>query len=398
MKLLIIGAGWEQEPHVRAARLAGHWIVATHPSADGPGLRYAHESAVVDPRDLPALAELAAHHGVEAVLADQCDYSVFATAWLGEHLGLPSIGLPAAQASTHKRAQREAVDAAGLSHLQPRWRAVRTLAGAREAATAIGYPVIVKPTDNRGNFGVTRVREPGALDAAVLEALAHAHSREVLVEEYIEGLLTTVEGLALGPDRCVDLAASWKEMLGGDKRVAMRLVYDTARLAPHLDALRDANQRVVRALGIRRGLTHGEFFVRPSGEVVLVECHNRGGGAHIATRIVPAVAGLDTSAALIAQACGQEPDLTGVGFAAHGSAVMSFFELPPGRLLGWSGEDAIHARNDVLDFRMLVRPGEVIRPIVGDATRHAMLITRGPDEAACRASHDACRELLQLEY
>jgi D-alanine-D-alanine ligase len=68
--------------------------------------------------------------------------------------------------------------------------------GARAAAEALGYPLFVKPANAGSSVGVSRVREPGALDAALRGALAF--DRKVLLERGVDA--REIECSVLGND------------------------------------------------------------------------------------------------------------------------------------------------------------------------------------------------------
>jgi D-alanine-D-alanine ligase len=67
---------------------------------------------------------------------------------------------------------------------------------ARAAAAALGYPLFVKPANAGSSVGVSRVREPGALDAALRAALAF--DRKVLLERGVDA--REIECSVLGND------------------------------------------------------------------------------------------------------------------------------------------------------------------------------------------------------
>lgn len=397
-RLLVIAAGWEQTPLIETARRMGCWILATNASEAGAeGFSCADATAVIDPRDLPGMLRLAQLHRVDAVVSDQCDYSLYAAAWLGEQLGLPAVSLDAAQGVTNKLEMRRRV-AKDPSVLQPKFHGCMCWAQIEAAAADVGYPLIVKPVDNRGNFGVNRVDSPEELRSAWLEAVAHSHSRIVLVEEFIEGLLTTVEGVFLRRGEYRTLAASWKKMLGGRKRVAMELIYDIEHIRKELPALLAANEAATRALGLDFGATHGEFMIDSRGRPYLIETHNRGGGVHIFSRICPALSGFDTNEHLVRCALGSPPAGVEPGFMRHGSAVLSFFQFEPGRVRGWRGEEEVSRDPRVLQFRMLIKKGQDVQPIVGDAFRHASIIVHDDGHAACERTLDELRRRITVEY
>lgn len=63
-------------------------------------------------------------------------------------------------------------------------------ADAATVARELGFPVVVKPSKQGSTVGLTVVREPEALEAAI--ATAYAFDDEVVIEKYIEGRELTV--------------------------------------------------------------------------------------------------------------------------------------------------------------------------------------------------------------
>ena len=66
----------------------------------------------------------------------------------------------------------------------PAFAVVDGLAAAREAAEALGWPVIIKPTADGSSVGVSKVEDPAGVEQAFGEAAAHG---EVMVEQFIAG-------------------------------------------------------------------------------------------------------------------------------------------------------------------------------------------------------------------
>ena len=58
-----------------------------------------------------------------------------------------------------------------------------------EAVGKLGLPIFVKPNDGGSSFGVTKVKEPSALQAAIRKAFAEG--REVVLESFIKGTEVT---------------------------------------------------------------------------------------------------------------------------------------------------------------------------------------------------------------
>jgi biotin carboxylase len=392
-RMMIVNAGWEQVDLIRAAKEMGLYVIATDASSDAAGFSFADEHHVVDPRNLPALYELAATSHPDGIVADQCDYSHYASAFIAERLKLPGSGLSAVQNCTNKKWMREACQRAGI--LQPAFIPCKNFDEVRKAAADIGYPVIVKPLDNRGNFGVNKVEDDSQLLEAYYEAIANAHSRECLVEKFIEGTMATVDGFAAGHHRT--LAVASKKMLGGRKRVAMEIQYP-GNFAPEvMERLRRTHDRVVQALGITRGCTHGEYMVTESGDVYLIECANRGGGCYTSSRIVPALSGFDISKSLLLLALGESVRLP-ESEEMTGAVVLSFFKLPPGKIKAIQNLDLLLADDRVLAMRLAVKPGDEVRDITNDANRHGFVIARGQTVAEASLFAESVKHKLEVIY
>lgn len=68
----------------------------------------------------------------------------------------------------------------------PDYRWIATLDEARAAALELGYPFVIKPSEEGSSVGVTIVREPGQIEAAVASARGE-HGRVVMAERYVAG-------------------------------------------------------------------------------------------------------------------------------------------------------------------------------------------------------------------
>lgn len=144
----------------------------------------------------------------------------------------------------------------------------------RRLARALGYPMFVKPANAGSSVGVTKVKEPAAL-AAALE-LAFAHDRKAVVERAVVG--QEVECAVMGGDNPVA-----SDMIGeiappdGVYDYDSKYLNDTAGLyvparvsAEAARQVRDLAVRAYRAMDCR-GLARVDFFVTGEGEVILSE-------------------------------------------------------------------------------------------------------------------------------
>ena len=361
-------------------------------SAEGLGLGDAHE--LLDPRNLSAAVELARRYEIDGVTADQCDYSRYAALFIGACLGFKDANLTAAQMTTNKRWMRERCREHQI--FQPRFFACRTIEEVASAVEIIGLPVIVKPVDNRGSFGVHKVESEKELWPAFLDALMNAHSREVLVEAYIEGVHITVDGCVDQDGRHHNLAMASKTVTAGEKPIITEVFYPAKIDDGVRNHVFETNQKIMEILGINSGLTHSEYIVDQRGRCFLVETANRGGGVLTSSKIVPYISGVDTSALLISNALQVEFAVKPV--PKNVTVVLVFFLFEPGQVINISGVDSAAAMPGVLHLRLLIKSGQTLVHPQSGAGRHGFAILAGSDELDVSRLYEKVSAAIRIDY
>lgn len=402
MRVLAIGLGWEQHGLLRRLARRGHQVFgasATEPCHNLPelvGLEF-EETVAINPRDLASMVAYADHIAPNAVVTDQCDYSYFAWAILSELHGIPGPSVKAAQTATNKFRMRNAASRAGIR--QPRYFQCATLEEATVSAQEIGYPVIVKPVDNRGSFGVSKVGDPTDLPAAVLDAITNSEGRLFLVETFVEGEQIIVEGYFDSAGRHHSIAMGRKTM----RQLGQRQIADDIAFSSDLSGVEDQailrhNNAVAEGLGYGFGLTSGEYRLDENGAPVLLEIANRGGGVSISSVIVPAVSGIDTTDHVIKMALSEDTAIPSVS-AQRQSAYMHYLLYPPGRYSSVQGLEEARAAPGVQDLRWYgpTREGK-IKPPRNDAERQGMLIAFGATVTDARAASAMAAEYIEVVY
>jgi biotin carboxylase len=374
-KVLLINLGWEQEPLLNELSHREVELFGVHCNENYSRNYGLKEVLVCDFRDLSAIANFADRVGAEAVLSDECDYSYFAQALVAERRNLPGPTLAEAQKATNKWIQRECAKQGRV--LQPQYRLCRFFSEVEQAASELGYPIIVKPVDNRGSFGVNKVNDRSTLLSAYHLALANSHSRLVIVEEFIAGVHITVDGYCFQQSCHRSLALASKTMLGGEKQVAMEITYPGELSESTYQHAIQVNDQVVRALGFKFGMTHAEYMVTPEGDCYLIEIANRGGGVFTSATIVPAVSGVDATKQLVSDAMGLSDELNENFQITRNGVCLSFFKFEPGVFEGVHGADVFQSDSRALAFRLMIKPGDTIGAIDSDGARHGFVIAKG---------------------
>ena len=394
-KLFIISAGWEQESLLTAAKQLGHHIVATHANRNAEGFKYANTTYVVDPRNILELYDIAVSEKIDGVISDQCDYGYFASAYIADRLGLPGAKLKTAQRVTHKgRTRKTLKDNPHI--LQPKFNICENIEDAIAAAENIGFPLVAKPTDNRGSIGVTKVEDLSQLKTAYMVALGQSHSREVLIEEFINGTEVAVDGYYLKD-------TGYRILSIASKQHSPNGLFDNEIVTPAkvsedvIEKLATITQHVVSGLGVDFGPTHIEYMVTPNKDVYLMEAHNRGGGVYISDKVNPLVSGIDTARCLIQDCLGMPyEDIYRKDKKAH--TMIKFITLPPGKLLSAELKNPETFADILVAFKIYASMGRILPPVKDCATRHGFITVCGNNTEELYANFEKVYQHLVLEY
>jgi biotin carboxylase len=277
---------------------------------------------------------------------------------VAERLGLPHpISAETAVLATNKARQRARLGAAGVP--QP----VSRMLSAFEDGLPV--PCVVKAPDRQGQRGLTLVRTPAELRAAVEAAIAVSRNGSCLVEELVDGPEVTVNAVSVDgeftPLTVTDRLTAEPPAFG----VALAHVWPSEH---DVSAAAEAAGAAAAALGVANGPTYTQVRLGPDGPRV-VEVAARLGGGHDA-ELCRAALGVDLNGLAIGFALGGSPSVSVPQSPSHPGACVAFLVAPEGELVATHGVEDACAVDGVLDVHVYRRPGHVFGPL-----------RRGPDRA-----------------
>ena len=304
--LLLLGCGSEQIEALRIARELGYRTVAFDNDPNAVGRAHADAFRRVDlknPTELLGHAELVAPDGVFVHAAELA----VEAATVADAFDLPGISVDAALDATAKERRIARFAEAGLR--TPGFRVLDRDApvGAwQEAARDIGFPCVLKPTDQAGARGVERIDDEAGVAAYHARRTRFACPHFVC-EQRLEGLELSTESVRAGGKirhhafalRHYDTTAHY----------APAFIEDGHSLPYRLpEALRTEIEGVIErafdVLGIPDGVLKGDLLIDPEGRVFVLEMAARTSGGRFADTVVPLGTGVNILYPLIEQAMG----------------------------------------------------------------------------------------------
>lgn len=238
----------------------------------------------LDPRQLGEAVEGLGRQlgGVDRILAALEQLQV-PLAQVRERFGIAGMDVETARNFRDKARMKEVMRAAGVPCA--RHRLASSAEAVREFVAEVGLPVVVKPPAGAGARGTFRLDEPTAL-AAWLAADSPSAARPALVEEFLSGDEHSFDTVSLhGEVRFRSISRYLPTPLEVLRNPWMQWVVLLPRdvAGPEYAAIDEVGDAALRALGLRTGLAHMEWFRRTDGSVAVSEVAARPPGAQITT-------------------------------------------------------------------------------------------------------------------
>ena len=190
-----------------------------------------------------------------------------------EALGLPGMSSAQTVPFRDKEAMKQVLDRAGIR--TPRHARVSQAKEIRDAAEAIGFPVIVKPIAGAGSADTYRADDRAQLEEVLPKV---RHVPELSVEEFIDGEEFTFDTVCSNGEILFE-NVSWYRPRPLIARSLEWISPQTVNLRtldqPELSGGRAMGRAVLKALGFATGFTHMEWFLKPDGEAVFGEIGGR---------------------------------------------------------------------------------------------------------------------------
>ena len=357
-------------------------MIACDRDPSAPGFEYADRRAIVSAEDEESLDRLARADPVDGIVAPGIDWPVAIAARLADRLGLRHpLDPDTAALAVSKLRQRERFAEAGVP--QPRHALAGSPESAAAAASALGFPCVVKAPDRQGQRGLSLVDAPGDLPGAIEEALRVSRSRQCLVEELVPGQEVTVNAFSIG-GRFVPLTVT-------DRITAEPPAFGGAPAPPGpgggARAAAAAGEAAAAALGITEGPTYTQIVLGPDGPRV-VELAARLGGGHDA-ELCLAATGVDLNVLALAAALGEEVEVPKP--RPRGGACVRFLVAAPGDLLQVEGLERALEVDGVVEARGYRRPGWTFGPLRRGSDRAGFVLATGRsrEDALARAGRAA---------
>jgi biotin carboxylase len=295
--------------------------------------------------------EIASNLKANLVISACIDQTLPIACYVAEKLKLPSpFSYETALNATNKCYMKKQMTRTGI----PTSRFVAIDSVAAVDKIDLEFPLMVKPTDSHGSFGVRKVNTKDELKQFAVAALRISRSGSAIVEEYRQGMEVSVDAYVGDTDTRVLMWANIRK-----KRISsnINLIFQTIIPAPISPKAVERIGEVVRDLAAAFALKNTPILVQTivnQDQVNVIEFAPRiGGGSKHKT--IRRVTGFDVLNALVDSFLGIRPKLE---FSSNGKCFSrSHIYALPGKFGRVQNVDRLLANGVIEEFNLFKTPG-----------------------------------------
>jgi len=392
--ILIIGGGLLQVPVIQTAQKMGLQLIVTDYNPNVIGMKYADIPIIMSTRDIQVSVRVAKAQNnitpINAVITVGTDASMTVAA-VANTLNLKGIKFENAEAATNKIKMRTRFKEHGVPC--PDFYPVWSLKDAKKACQKLGFPVVIKPSDNMGARGVMRVDDKTILSDAFKFAKDASPSGELIIEEFMEGHELsidaviykneiTITGIA---DRIIEHPPFFVETGHTMPSQLSREIQDEAVRIMGLG---------IKALGIDNGCAKGDIKLTPDGPMI-GELAARLSGGFMSAYTYPLSTGVDLMKAAIEIALGEEPG--NLDPIMNRVTIERAIITEPGFVRDITGLEQALEIPGIEEIFLNVKKGErVVRP-TSNVEKAGNIIATGSTLEDAEEAVKKCREVLKIE-
>lgn len=301
-RVLIVEPSFYGVKFVQAAKALGHQVIAIVSDPDDPkkyGYKAAYDDLIVaDIRDPQSVftAIINSPYASFDALIPATDYVTAVTAQVATKFGLFSNSVASTRFARNKDLAR--IQYAKMGIPSAKFRVVTNYQSALQAASELGFPLVLKPTNTASSIDVFFIRNANELTQrfSEIQQLTTSYMNfsvrpEYLMEEFLQGPEFSVE-LFLNADHIAFAEVTEKHTTQPPFFVELAHLFPTSIAIDQKPALIDTAYRAARALGFHDGPLHIEVKLTPTGPKI-VEINGRPGGDNITSDLIVDAYGID---------------------------------------------------------------------------------------------------------
>jgi biotin carboxylase len=368
--IVVLGGGADQIDLLLELKKRGFHTVLVDYYPDPVAKPYCDVHVQESTLNQTAVLGIARQHHAENIIATGIDQALLTVAYVAERLGFPrQFSYEQALSMTSKVHMKKVMAEHGIP--TPAFKRVDS--GDVSQLHGMRFPLMVKPSDSNGSFGVRRANNESELATFVEAALDISRSHLAIVEEFKSGIEVGVDAYVVGGKARVLMTGQVNKKSMGD---TVLLIYQTFIPAPLSEGARRRIDGILEAIVRAFGLDNTPLLLQvlvDGDEVNVIEFAPRVGGAS-KHRTVRLATGFDILAANVDAVFGRVPDVQASPVSGRYSR-NHIYALPS--VYGWcSGYEELQRDGTIVEFIINKTRGMEITGELASRSRVANFLVR----------------------
>jgi len=312
-RLAILGAGPEQVIAIQLAKELGFETVAVDDNPDAPGRSFADKFITTQIKNIPGLINALAPLKISGVMTHAAELAI-ETAHVAESLGLPGIGIEAAELGTIKDKRILHLHKNGIpvppfeilnnSDHYSHWEKI---------SKKIGYPLVAKPNNNKGAYGVMLIQNDKELKSYFEIQKHHIKADKFLCEKFLDGVQYSTESIVSnGKYLRHSLALRHYDNMEKYHPFLIEDGHSMPVSATHKikSKMIELIQETGKVMGMNNGVIKGDLLVDNNQNIHVIEMATRSSGGRFADYVTVKQCGVQILYSMIQMAMGEPVGLS----------------------------------------------------------------------------------------
>ena len=388
-RLLILGGSHFQVPFIMKAKELGAYVGVVDIKKDAPGKTFADVFYNCSLLEKERVLEIATSFIADGIAVGTCEVGVNTAAYVAEKLSLPFLSRAVARCATNKIQMIEAFYNHGVA--APKYEVLRP---GDTVKTELSFPVIIKPADKSASRGICYVAGPDDLERAVTSSMAISDSKEVIVQEYLEGPEISIE-LGVEADTPIALQVTDKITNGAPHYVEIGQSQPASLSETVIKEAVNLACSAAKAVGLENCAGHAEMKITPSG-LKMIEIAGRMGGHYIDADLLENSTGWRLQEAIIKYALGEEFKI--LKNAAKGPTAMKCILSKQGTVLEIHGLEKARNIEGIIKVVISCKPGDTLRNTISNNDLVGYVVARADSTEKALSICDQALEQIIISY
>lgn len=353
-KLLVVGAGIEQTQIIKTAQAMGCEVVAVDGCINANGFKFSDYSYSIDINNIVDVNTIANKHEIDAIITST-EKGVKTTSIIARKNKLKGIEKYTAEILTNKVKLKEVFKSHSI--VTPLSFIAYNFDETLKAIKSIGYPVILKPSDNAGARGITKVNSFQDVNDAYKYAIENTELDFIIVEEFLNGHELGCEAL-ISNSQVKYIFLTDKIKTKPPYMVVMGHIMPANISLKLHDDIEKLINKAVCAVGINTGFINFDIIISDRGPYI-IDMGARLGGNYLPL-LVYLSSGINTYKEAIKVALGLEPNFEK---KLNNHSAIIYIEPEEGEVISINNHQKIIQNEGLILLDLKVKLGDYINKI-----------------------------------